>query len=40
MRLFSLGLTTLLHGFYALIWVAVLLDVGSPTSISTCPPGA
>lgn len=31
MRPFTLGLTTLVHGFYALIWVALLLDVGSPT---------
>jgi hypothetical protein len=31
MRPFSLGLTTLIQGFYALIWVAVVMDVASPT---------
>ena len=31
MRPFTLGVTTLVHGFYALVWVVVLLDVGSPT---------
>lgn len=30
-RPFSLGLTTLVHGFYAMVWVALVLDVGSPT---------
>lgn len=31
MRPFTLGVTTLLHGFYALVWVALVLDVGSPS---------
>ena len=31
MRSFSLGVTTLVEGFYALIWVAVVMDVASPT---------
>ncbi len=31
MRLFSLGVTALVHGFYLLAWVAIVLDVGSPT---------
>lgn len=31
MRPFSLGVTTLVHGFYLLAWVAIVLDVGSPT---------
>lgn len=31
MRPFSLGVTTLVHGFYVLAWVAIVLDVGSPT---------
>lgn len=31
MRPFTLGVTTLVHGFYALIWVAIVLDVGSPS---------
>ena len=31
MRPFSLGVTTLVHGFYALVWVALVLDVGSPS---------
>ena len=31
MRPFSLGVTTLVHGFYAMLWVAVVLDVGSPS---------
>jgi hypothetical protein len=30
-RPFSLGMTTLVHGFYALVWVALTLDVGSPS---------
>lgn len=30
-RPFSLGVTTLVHGFYAMVWVALVLDVGSPT---------
>lgn len=31
MRPFTLGVTTLVHGFYAMVWVALVLDVGSPT---------
>ena len=31
MRPFSLGVTTLVHGFYAMVWVALVLDVGSPS---------
>ena len=31
MRPFTLGVTTLVHGFYAMVWVALLLDVASPT---------
>lgn len=31
MRPFSLGVTTLVHGFYAMVWVALTLDVGSPS---------
>ncbi len=31
MRPFTLGFTTLLHGFFTLMWVVVLFDVGSPT---------
>jgi hypothetical protein len=31
MRPFSLGVTTLVHGFFAMIWVALLLDVASPS---------
>ena len=31
MRPFSLGVTTLIQGLYALVWVAVLFDVASPT---------
>jgi hypothetical protein len=31
MRPFTLGVTTLVHGFYAMVWVALLLDVGSPS---------
>jgi hypothetical protein len=31
MRPFSLGVTTLVQGVYALLWVVVLLDVASPT---------
>lgn len=31
MRPFSLGVTTLVHGFYAMVWVAIVLDVGSPS---------
>lgn len=31
MRPLYLGVTTLVHGFYTLIWVVILLDVGSPT---------
>lgn len=31
MRPFSLGAITLLQGFYALLWLAVLFDVASPT---------
>ena len=30
-RPFTLGLTTLVHGFYAMVWVALVLDVGSPS---------
>jgi hypothetical protein len=30
-RPFSLGVTTLVHGFYLMVWVALVLDVGSPT---------
>ena len=30
-RPFPLGLTTLIHGFYAMVWVALVLDVGSPS---------
>ena len=31
MRPFSLGVTTLIQGLYALVWVAVMIDVASPT---------
>jgi len=31
MRPISLGVTTLVHGFYAMVWVALVLDVGSPS---------
>lgn len=31
MRPFTLGGTTLVHGFYAMVWLAIVLDVGSPT---------
>ena len=31
MRPFSLGVTTLVQGFYALIWVTLVMDVFSPT---------
>ncbi len=31
MRPFSLGVTTLVHGFFAMVWVALVLDVGSPS---------
>ena len=31
MRPFSLGVTTLVHGFYSMVWVALVLDVGSPS---------
>jgi hypothetical protein len=31
MRPFSLGVTTLMQGLYALLWVIVLFDVASPT---------
>ena len=31
MRPFSLGVTTLIQGVYALAWVVVLFDVASPT---------
>jgi hypothetical protein len=31
MRPFSLGVSTLVHGFFAMVWAALLLDVGSPT---------
>ncbi len=31
MRPFSLGVTTLIQGLYALVWVAVMFDVASPT---------
>lgn len=31
MRPFTLGVTTLVHGFYTMVWVALLLDVASPT---------
>ena len=31
MRPFSLGVTTLMQGLYALLWVVVLFDVASPT---------
>lgn len=31
MRPFNLGVTTLVHGFYAMVWMALLLDVASPT---------
>lgn len=31
MRSFSLGVTNLVQGFYALIWVILVMDVGSPT---------
>jgi hypothetical protein len=31
MRPFSLGVSTLVHGFLAMVWAALLLDVGSPT---------
>jgi hypothetical protein len=30
-RPFSLGATTLVHGFFAMVWVALVLDVGSPS---------
>ncbi|HEY7685747.1 MAG TPA: hypothetical protein VH833_06515 [Gemmatimonadales bacterium] len=31
MRPFTLGVTTLVHGFFAMVWVALVLDVGSPS---------
>jgi hypothetical protein len=31
MRLFSLGVTTLLHGFFALVWLLMFMDAGSPS---------
>jgi hypothetical protein len=31
MRPFNLGVTTLVHGFFAMVWAALLLDVGSPS---------
>ncbi len=31
MRPLYLGVTTLVHGFFTLIWIVILLDVGSPT---------
>jgi hypothetical protein len=31
MRPFSLGVTTLVHGFYAMVWLALVFDVASPT---------
>lgn len=31
MRPFSQGISMVVHGFYALIWVGIVLDVGSPT---------
>ena len=31
MRPFTLGVTTVVHGFYAMVWVAIVLDVGSQT---------
>lgn len=31
MRPFSLGVSTLVHGFFAMVWAALLLDVGSPS---------
>ena len=31
MRPYSLGVTTLVHGFFTMVWVAMVLDVGSPS---------
>lgn len=38
MRPFSLGVTTLVQGLYAFVWIVILFDVGSPTfNIDTFP---
>ncbi len=37
MRPFSLGLTTLVHGFFAMVWAALLLDVASPSFSLSMP---